>query len=111
MKLCALADLEETTVSHNPKIRKQIFIANGEIPSITNFARAVFPPGEVAHVHCHTDMTEVFLIESGHGTITVNDRSFSISAGTCITVEPQEAHELHNTGSTALVVLYFGVKT
>jgi mannose-6-phosphate isomerase-like protein (cupin superfamily) len=111
MKICSTVDLHETTISHNPKITKKVFISNGEIESITNFSRATFPPGEKASAHSHGDMTEVFYIETGQGSITVNEQKLSIKAGTCITVEPNETHELENTGSTDLVVFYFGVKT
>ena len=110
MKICSLANIEETTVSHNPKIKKQVLISNGQINTITNFSRAVFPPGEIANTHSHSDMTEVFYIESGQGIISVNDEEFKISPGVCITIEPNEAHELKNTGLSDLTILYFGVR-
>lgn len=111
MKITSLSSLKDTTVSHNPKITKRVMIANGEIANITNFSRAVFPPGEIAGSHSHGDMTEVFFIESGQGTITINNMQFTLSPGMCITVKPHEAHELNNTGSTELTVLYFGINT
>jgi mannose-6-phosphate isomerase-like protein (cupin superfamily) len=111
MKICSIAELQETEVSHNPKINKKVMISDSNIPSITNFSRAVFPPGEITPAHSHSDMTEVFYIESGRGSITVNERKFKISSGSCITVEPDESHEIRNTESTDMVILYFGVKT
>lgn len=111
MKICFTEDLQEAELSHNPKIKKKIFISKDEIKSITNFSRAVFPPGETAYAHSHNDMTEVFYIESGHGTITIDGKHLQMKPGTCIIAEPNETHELKNTGATDLVILYFGVNT
>lgn len=111
MKHNSLNTIEETTVSHNPVIKKQVMIAPGEIPAITNFSRAVFPPGEIANAHAHNDMTEVFLIESGQGIMTVDNQDYAMNPGDCITVHPHETHELKNTGNEPLSVIYFGVET
>ena len=109
MKLSSIASSPEREVSHNPVIKKHVLIDNGQIERITNFSRAVFPPGETAPLHAHTDMTEVFYIESGCGEMEVDGQCVSLPAGTCITVEPGEAHELRNVGGQGMVVLYFGV--
>ncbi|MEP0354565.1 cupin domain-containing protein [Paraglaciecola sp.] len=111
MKITSLKNLQESDVSHNAKIKKKVLVANGDIPHITYFSKAVFPPGELANAHSHSDMTEVFFIESGTGTITVNGDDIPLEAGMCITIEPLDIHELNNTGATDLVVLYFGVET
>ncbi len=109
MRISALENTAETEVSHNPRIKKKVLISAGEIPYITNFSRAVFPAGEVAPGHSHRDMTEVFFVESGRGEICVNGNNVELRPGTCVTVEPTESHELRNTGTSDLVVLYFGV--
>ena len=111
MKINSISHADQVEVSHNPSIKKNVLVANGEIDHISNFSRAVFPPNEVAYSHSHGDMTEVFYIESGWGLITVNENSYPLSKGMCVTVEPTETHELKNVGSTDLVVLYFGVVT
>jgi len=111
LKVSSIDSTKELSVSHNLKIKKHVLVSNGEINNVTNFSKAVFPPGEIAHAHSHHDMTEVFFIESGHGVISVNEKSISLSAGMCITVEPNEIHELKNTGSIDMVVTYFGIKT
>jgi len=97
-------------VSHNAKIRKHVLVSGGEIENVTGFSVAVFPPGEIAHEHSHSDMAEVFFIQSGTGTISVDGQPVSLRPGQCVTVEPQERHELSNTGSTDMVVLYFGIR-
>lgn len=109
MKLTSLADTSVSTVSHNSQIAKKPLITNGQIPHLTQFAQAVFPPGAVAWAHQHTDMTEVFFIQSGQGQMRVNGTRIDLPAGSCITIEPGDEHELSNTGRDELVVLYFGV--
>lgn len=111
MKVSHLHNLLETNVSHNPKIKKKLLIANGVIPKLTNFSRAVFPPGEIAPSHVHKDMTEVFFIESGQGEFAVNDELIPLEAGVCVTIEPGDLHELRNMGSTDLCVIYFGIES
>jgi mannose-6-phosphate isomerase-like protein (cupin superfamily) len=111
MKLTSLDTTPTSDVSHNARIRKQLLIGNGTIRHLTNFSRAVFPAGEIACAHSHRDMTEVFFIESGSGEMAVNERTIHMTPGVCITIEPGEIHELRNTGSDPLVVLYFGVIT
>ena len=109
MKLVKLNEIPEKGVSHNVAVRKQVFVENGEIPGITNFARAVFPPSERVGDHLHNDMTEVFSVESGCGEIRIDDVGYVFAAGTTVVVEPGEVHEIINTGNTDLVVTYFGV--
>ncbi|MEE9355679.1 MAG: cupin domain-containing protein [Methylococcaceae bacterium] len=109
MKISTLDQAKQQEVSHNAAIKKRTLVQNGEIEHITHFSEAVFPPGEIAYAHSHQDMTEVFFIKSGTGLITVDNQPIALQSGMCITVEPHEVHELKNTGSTNLVVMYFGV--
>jgi mannose-6-phosphate isomerase-like protein (cupin superfamily) len=110
MKLVTLSELPYEAVSHNPRIVKQVISAYGELGCVTQFAQAVFPPGEVAPAHRHEDITEVFLVQSGEGVILVEQNEHPLRAGCCVIVEPNESHELKNTGDRDLVVTYFGVK-
>ncbi|MDH5573144.1 MAG: cupin domain-containing protein [Gammaproteobacteria bacterium] len=110
MKITTLESIDFTKVSHNPKIIKQVMIENGQLDGLVQFAKAVFPAGESATAHKHDDMAEVFLIESGEGCIRVGNRDYKLSPGTCITVEAGELHEITNTTSDDLVVIYFGIR-
>ncbi len=110
MKIVSLEQLAEEAVSHNPLIRKQVFLQRGEIPHLTGFSRAVFPPGEAAEVHTHPDMCEVFLVESGVGLLRGEGREVPLAAADCIAVAPGEEHELVNTGDGDLVLVYFGIE-
>lgn len=109
MKITTLNGIQETGVSHNHKIKKRVMVNNNEIKHITNFSQAIFPPGECAATHSHPDMTEVFFVQSGEGEFKINEKTFPLIAGTCITIDTGDTHELTNTGADDLVVMYFGV--
>lgn len=109
MKLIKLNECPEVGVSHNEKIRTRRLLKNGEVGPITNFARAVFPPGEKAGAHKHDDMAEIFTVESGCGEIRIDDVAYVFSAGLTVVVEPGEMHEIINTGASELIVTYLGV--
>ena len=109
MKLTKFSEIPEQGVSHNDAIRKRVMVEDGEIPEITHYARATFPPGEKAGSHKHLDMTEVFTVESGCGEIRIDHVAYVFSTGTTVVVEPGEDHEIINTGTSDLVVTYFGV--
>jgi len=107
----SIENIEERSVSHNSKIKKHEFLAKGEIDGVMMFSRAVFPPGEIAAAHSHSNLTEVFYVESGTGEIIVDARTVQLKSGVCVAAEPGETHELRNTGSGDMIVLYFGIKT
>lgn len=110
MKVKNLSELEEESVSHNAEIKKKVLIRNGEIPKVTQLAQVVFMPGQIAPAHVHKDMYEVFYARSGKGVILINGKKIKFEAGTCITVEPGESHEVRNVGSQALEVNVLGVE-
>ncbi len=110
MKLTSLSTLPEEAVSHNPAIKKKVMLRLGDLPHLTNFSQACFAPGQCAATHTHQDMCEVFFIEAGEGTIRINGKFYPLQPGTCIAVEPGEEHEVINTGSTHLVLTYFGLR-
>jgi mannose-6-phosphate isomerase-like protein (cupin superfamily) len=110
MKIVSLIDLPERHVSHNPEIRKKVMLETHDLPHVTGFSQARFSPGLVASPHAHADMHEVFLVNVGAGMIRVDGEVHQLEAGTCVAVAPGEVHEVANTGSTDLVLTYFGVK-
>jgi len=109
MKHVSLANLPIKEVSHNPVIKKQMLIGFDELKPLTQFARAVFPSGECAPGHAHSNMAEVFYVEKGQGIMCINGVNYPFTAGECITVHPGEVHELSNPGQEEFVVIYFGV--
>ncbi|HXX56428.1 MAG TPA: cupin domain-containing protein [Thermodesulfovibrionales bacterium] len=109
MKFLRLDDIAEESVSHNPQVKKRVMLRKGDVPHLTVFARAVFPPGEIAVSHAHADMSEVFFVESGKGHISVNGKEYSLEKASCVAVLPGEAHELANSSKEDLVIVYFGI--
>jgi len=110
MKFVSLSSLLEESVSHNPEIKKKVMLRDGEIPSLTSFSQARFKPGQVAGVHAHENMYEIFLVEAGNGIIRINDKEYQIEKGVCVVIEPGEVHDIINTVSQELVLTYFGLK-
>jgi mannose-6-phosphate isomerase-like protein (cupin superfamily) len=110
MKIVRQEELDGEPVSHNPRIRKQVFLRRGEIPRLTGLARAVFPPGEAAESHVHRDMSEVFLVVSGTGRLRGEREDTDLAPGHCVAVRPGEPHEFVNTGEENLVLVYFGIE-
>lgn len=109
MKIVSLQEIPAQGVSHDPEIQKQVMLRYGDLPHLTNFSQARFAPGQQVTPHTHADMSEVFLVESGEGTIWIDNVGHLLTAGTCVAVEAGELHELQNTGQTDLVLTYFGI--
>ena len=109
MKITTLAEVPTQGVSHDPEIQKRVMLRNDDLPHLTNFSQARFVPGQQVTPHKHVDMSEVFLVESGEGTIWINHVAYPLIAGTCVAVEAGELHKLANTGQTDLVLTYFGI--
>ena len=110
MKIVSLADLPEEGVSHDPQLLKKVMIREGQLPHLKSFARLRRTPGQVAHAHSHAQLYEIFFVESGEGTIEVDRTEHHVSQGTCVVFEPSEIHEVTNTGSADLILVYFGLE-
>ena len=110
MKLTSLSELTSEPVSHNPAIKKRVMLRLGDLPHLTNFSQASFAPGQIAAAHAHYDMCEVFFVESGSGVICIDGKDYPLQQGTCVAVEVGEVHEIVNTGTTELVLTYFGLR-
>lgn len=111
MKLFHLQDTSTTTTSHQQKIKKKVLIEGGEIPQLTQYARAYLKPGQEVEDHAHQDMFEVFFVIGGQGELLVDGKRHHISQGSTFIIYPKEHHSLCNTGTTELVLQYFGVLT
>ncbi len=110
MKIVSIQTLPEEGVSHDPELRKKVMIHNGELPHLKSFAQLRMAPGQIAHAHSHAEYYEVFLIQAGEGTVTVDTAQYHAATGTCVVFEPGEIHELANTGSEELVLSYFSLE-
>lgn len=111
MKHVQLSQIPFASVSHNAAIKKQVMLNPDDVANLIYFSQARFKPGHIAPGHAHADMSEIFFVETGEGLIIVDGNPYSLSPGTCVAVLPGEVHEVSNTGTTDLVLTYFGVKT
>lgn len=109
MKFTSLDNLPAESVSHNPEINKKVMLRSGDLPNLTNFSQARFAPGQTARGHAHQDMSEVFFVEAGSGKILINGTEYPLVPGNCVAVEPEEVHEVINSGGEELVLTYFGI--
>ena len=106
-----MSDVSEEGVSHNHSIKKRMMIKPETVPHVVYMSRSLFQPGDSAPGHSHDDMHEVFYIESGVATFTINGVPNILRKGNTIHVAPLEVHEITNTGDTELVLVYYGIKT
>lgn len=109
MEYINLNKLPIKSVSHNKNIQKKTIIDNHKIPNLTNFSQAIFKAGQIAPTHSHSDMWEVFFVESGTGIIKVNNVEFLLEKGFYIMVEPNDNHEIINNSQEDLIINYFGI--
>lgn len=109
MKIVDANEIPQEGVSHNPEIRKQVLIPNGQVTNLTNFSRSFFAPGQSTKSHAHSDMYEIFFVTQGMGVIEINGVGYRLEPGVCVTVEPGDEHVLKNLGEDELHLTYFGV--
>lgn len=110
MKIISLDTLPLQTVSHNSEITKKVMLSNKDLPHLTNFSQATFAPGQIAKAHAHQDMCEVFFVSAGVGIIRIDEEEYNLTPGVCVAVEPEETHEVINTGTEELILTYFGIQ-
>ena len=111
MKKTSVGETAESSVSHNPAIRKRVMLGDAEAPGLTNFSQAVLEAGQVARGHAHEDMYEIFFVRSGKGRIVIDEEEHALRAGTCLLIEPNEWHEISNAHEEDLVLIYFGLRS
>ena len=61
-----------------------------------------FLPGESLGKHLHERLEETFYFTSGTGVIEVNGVQYDIGPGDAFRIEPDETHDIVNTGDGAL---------
>lgn len=111
MKRTKTFELPWLGVSHDPDIKKQVFIDRGCIPQLMTFAKAVFLPGQEVENHTHKTMFEVFYILSGKAIFEISEEELIVEPGDCITIEPGEIHRQANPFDEQVEWLYFGIAT
>lgn len=109
MKIASLDDIPAERVSHDPDIPKKAMLRYGEIAGFGQFAQCMIPAGRSTAPHAHADLTEVFFVRAGRGTIRIDGAPHPAAPGTCVRVDPGETHTIENPGPDALELLYFGI--
>eukprot|EP00775_Hariotina_reticulata_P005935 gene5935-6174_t len=115
MKLVQSEDVPWTGVSHDPDVKKRVLLRYGDIPNITQLARGVLQPGQISSRHKHSDMNEVFFVEGGEVVLYLETpkqpevQRIVLKAGSCLTVQLEEWHEIRNESDQPAYLLYFGV--
>jgi quercetin dioxygenase-like cupin family protein len=106
MKINHYTEIEETPV-HDPNVsgvsRRVLISAADNAPNFTMRLFHVEPGGYTYH-HSHDFEHEIFIIE-GEGEAITGEDSKPIQAGYAIFVEPNEVHQLKNTGKTRMSLL------
>lgn len=110
MKIISLNDLPEEPVSHNPEVKKKTIIKKGTIPHLSNFGYYTFTPDQVALGHTHSDLYEIFYVESGEGVFIIDKKSQLLKQGECIVVEPGELHQVENRSAGNLILKIFSIE-
>lgn len=111
MILRRIADLPEEGVSHDVDVLKRVVLRHGEVPHLCQFATSKIPPGVATSAHSHTDMIEVFRVQTGQLRVTIDGTVHDLAEGDTITIQLGEVHVLENPASQGdLEILYFGIQ-
>ena len=69
----------------------------------------LMPPGTSIGPDTQADMSEVYYVLSGDGTVSLGDQSSAIHTGDAVPVALNEKHSFKNTGSAPLEFMIFGI--
>ena len=69
----------------------------------------LMPPGTSIGPDTQADMSEVYYVLSGDGTVALGDQSSPIHTGDAVPVALNEKHSFKNTGSAPLEFMIFGI--
>ena len=63
-------------------------------------------PGDKMGAHGHNETEETFYFLSGEGNIIINDKSYTAKIGDVFYIEPKEKHDIQNTGSKDMKIVF-----
>ena len=90
MKLVKANSLKEEGTSHNPEVKKASHFKKRRSPHQMMLGTAVLQPGQEVSPHSHDSMHEVFVMQEGQLEFIVNQNSYVLDQGDCITIAPKE---------------------
>lgn len=93
MKLYTLEKAQEKPVSHDPGLKKKLLVPDG-VGCVRHISHIVLKQGESVADHSHSGGAEVFYCIRGSLKFSVNGEPALLSEGSCIIVEPGEAHAI-----------------
>lgn len=112
------SDLPTRSTSHKddngqPITKKQLvepFSLSNYFPGLSI---ATLRPGQAVASHSHENMTELFYIVSGNGTLQMLNQESSLSAGSFLQVPPKVSHGLYvsRTATEPMVMVVSGIIT
>ena len=70
-----------------------------------SIARARVEVGTETKVHALKNTFERYAILNGTGTVTVAEKSWQVSVGDIVNIEPEQAQKISNTGAEDLIFL------
>jgi quercetin dioxygenase-like cupin family protein len=94
MKLVSLNEAPFLPLSHDPQLKKKVLFSPGTLPHISAISHIELNPGDTAVSHKHDDAYEVFFGIKGRVDFIVDEKSVSLSEGSCLVIEPGETHSI-----------------
>ncbi|KAL0476919.1 hypothetical protein AKO1_005915 [Acrasis kona] len=104
-----IEELQDDFVSHGGMTKKVIH-RKDDVPHLMQLAQSTWKPGQVATMHSHSDMTEVFIVKSGTAEVELNGCVTTVTKDMVITIPPTVKHEIRNVSQEDVVMVYFGIK-
>ena len=77
-------------------IYKILDIANSGLRNV-EIAMCIFSPGEMAELHYHDVMEEIYFFIEGEGQIELNDSWHKVKAEDSVPIPVKTKHRVHNT--------------
>jgi mannose-6-phosphate isomerase-like protein (cupin superfamily) len=70
-----------------------------------SLAEAIVHPGQVTHLHRHSQSEELYHITQGRGRMTLGDEEFEVNVGDTVAIAPGTPHRIKNIGDDPLHIL------
>ena len=70
-----------------------------------SFAEATVKVGQKTALHLHRTSEEIYHFSRGSGVMTLGDKSFAVTAGDTVCIEPGTPHRVENTGRRPLRIV------